>query len=111
MIVHILAEPVESRLPGRPGRFVTARQPVENQAEMQHQQIEPAIQRVRDAEIAVEDRRAGLRHDGAIERLDGRALGVPAKHRQHWSCSRAGPGVSPVPRRCNRWLWGLIEPT
>ena len=38
---------------------------------MQHDHLKTAVNRVRNAIFAVEDRRPRLRHDGAIERLDG----------------------------------------
>ena len=75
MIVHVLTEAVEHRLPRCPGGLVSVRQTFEHQAEMQHQQVQPAINRVGHPVIAVEDRSARLRHDGAIERLDGGAWG------------------------------------
>ena len=47
-----------------------AAEPVQQQHQMQHNQVEPALDRIRNPVIGVKCHRTGLRHDGAIEGMD-----------------------------------------
>src|SRR6185312_12174162 len=81
VVVEVAAEDVEQSLPnGRartgPGsrRWVGA-EPAQHQHEVQHDQLETALDAVRNPVMGVESWRTGLCHDGAIETVDI-AIGV-----------------------------------
>ena len=58
-----------------PAAVLRAGQPAQQQNQMQHNQIESALDRVGNSVIGVKGRQSCLRHDHAIERGDGAALG------------------------------------
>ena len=58
-----------------------AAEPVQQQHQMQHNQVEPPLDRIRNPVIGVKWHRTGLRHDGAIEGMDCAGLGIAPKPR------------------------------
>src|SRR5580658_171814 len=54
---------------------------VQQQHQMQHNQVEPTLDRVRNPVIGVKCHRTGLRHDDAIEGMDCTGLGIAPKPR------------------------------
>ncbi len=58
-----------------------AAEPVQQQHQMQHNQVEPALDRIGNPVIGVKRHRTGLRHDGAIEGMDCTGLGIAPKPR------------------------------
>jgi hypothetical protein len=60
-------------------RIGAAAEPVDEQHQMQHNQIEAALNRIGHPVVAVKSRRARLRHDRAIELVDAAIQGMGAK--------------------------------
>ena len=84
--VEIAAKRVEKLLTQKLLAEVTrdirwAVEPVQQQHQMQHNQVEPALDRIRNPVIGVKRHRTGLRHDGAIEGMDCAGLGIAPKPR------------------------------
>src|SRR4029079_6965127 len=94
VVVEILAECVEELLPKavadpllaitlRLGAVTLPFQPVQEQHEMKHNEVKPALNGVRHAVASVKRRIARLRHDHAIERANDALLGITPKWRQY----------------------------
>jgi len=58
-----------------------AGEPVQQQDQMQHNQVEPTFDRIGNPVIGVKCHRSCLRHDGAIEGMDCTGLGIAPKPR------------------------------
>ena len=72
IIVHIVAKMVEQRL--RQGRAALDRlQAPQDQPQMQQKQVKTAVNRVRNPQVPIKQRFSRLRHDHAIDGLDGAA--------------------------------------
>src|SRR5580693_9860885 len=79
--IEIAAKRVEKLLTQTASGFRPAAEPTQQQHQMQHNQVEPALDRIGNPVIHVKRRRTGLRHDGAIEDMDGAGLGIAPKAR------------------------------
>ena len=76
IIVHIVAKMVEQPL--RQGRAALHRlQAAQEQPQMQQKQVKTAVNRVRNPKVPIKQRFSRLRHDHAIDGLDGAAQRRP----------------------------------
>ena len=74
IVVHIAAKMVEQGLrQGRSGR--NGFQPSQHQPQMQQKQVKTAVNRIRHAQVPVKQGFSRLRHDHAIDGLDGAGRG------------------------------------
>ena len=76
IVVHVLAEAVEQRL-GKGGVGARPAQLRQHHPQVQHHHIETAVNRVRYAQRLIKQRFSRLRHDHAIDGLNGAARGQP----------------------------------
>ena len=105
--VHILAEAVEQRLAQlRPA--LDRPQPPQYHPQMQHQQVKTAVNRIRHAQVPIKQRFSRLRHDHAIDGLNGAAQGHPGfpeviERPKHCGFRKRAPKVSVLGARacCN----------
>ena len=86
---HILAKWAEYALP-EVAQCGAPRQPVEHQRQMQHDQIETAIDRLSDRIVAVKARQSRLRRDWVRSEMVSRR----SPRRNRGKMSRAGSGIS-----------------
>ena len=111
--VHIVAEAIEQRL-GKAGAALDRLQPPQYHPQMQHQQIKTAVNRVRHAQVPIKQRFSRLRHDHAIDGLNGAARGYPGfpeviERPKHCGFRKRAPkvalGLAPVAiRRAARYV-------
>ncbi len=77
--IEVAAKHVEELLPDAASRIGAVAEPLDQQHQMQHDQIEAALNRIGHPIVTVKCRRAGLCHDRAIELIDVAILGMGAK--------------------------------
>ncbi len=82
IVVHVAAEGIETALRQLAAGLALGAQPTQEQRQMQHDQVETTVERVRNAVFGIESRRSRLRHDRAIEGRDGRAAAVASNERE-----------------------------
>jgi hypothetical protein len=69
-VFHVFAKTVENALTQSTNRLGFPHPP-EKQSNVKDDHVEPGLGRIRNAVVPIEQRMAGLCHDGAIERFDG----------------------------------------
>ena len=70
IVVQFLAKPVENAL-SEAQQGGVLRQAIEHQSQMQHNQVETALNHVGDGVVAIKTRQSRLRHDHAIQGGNG----------------------------------------
>ena len=75
IVVHVLAEAVEQGLRQLRPALGDGPQPAQQQPEMQQQQVETAVNRIGHAQVPVKYGFSRLRHDHAIDGLNGAGRG------------------------------------
>src|SRR6185369_340204 len=115
VVVHVLAEQIENRLP--PGRAVRRIiEPPQQQNHVQQDHFKATVHRIGHPEMLVKGLGSRLCHDGAIERGNARVVTGAAKeleyHRDssmHRVSSRGSWQLPPCPLRQNgdtsKWRW------
>jgi hypothetical protein len=88
-MIHVAPEGIEQSAPERATSGLP-RKPRQHHRQVQHNHLEASFDAIRNAEFLIKFRPAGLRHDGAIERVNGSGLELAAKQRYHGSSMRAG---------------------
>jgi hypothetical protein len=94
-MVHVAPEGIEQSAPER-ATLGLPREPPQHHRQVQYNHLEASFDGIRNAEFLIKFRPARLRHDGAIERVNGSGLELAAKQPYHGLSIRVGRTGRPV---------------